>query len=71
VAHRLISLVADGYGRVWVNPELITRIVQRGSGSTIYFDGVSDGDAIDQCHGPLNVQDPPADITLQMRRLPT
>jgi hypothetical protein len=69
VAHRLISLVADTHGRVWVNPELITRIVRNGPGSTVYFDGVSGVDALDRCPGPLNVRDHPMDITRQMKRL--
>lgn len=71
MAHRLLSLVADGYGRVWVNPELITRIVRRGLGSTVYFDGVSGVDAVDRCPGPLNVRDRPADIARQMKQLHT
>jgi hypothetical protein len=65
----LISLVADGYGRVWVNPELITRIVRHGPGSTVYFDGVAGAGAIDRCHGPLNVRDRPRDIARQVERL--
>jgi hypothetical protein len=69
VSHRLISLVANGNERVWVNPELITRIVRHGPGSTVYFDGMAGADAFDQCLGPLNVRDRPVDIARKMRRL--
>jgi hypothetical protein len=69
VSHRLISLVADGNERVWVNPELITRIVGHGAGSTVYFDGMAGADAFDQCLGPLNVHDRPVEIARKMRRL--
>ena len=69
MAHRLISLVADTHGRVWVNPELITRIARHGPGSTVYFDGVSGAEAIDRCSEPLNVRDRPVDIARQMKRL--
>ena len=69
MAHPLLSLVADGYGRVWVNPELITRIVRHGPGSTVHFDGVSGLGALDRCPGPLNVRDRPVDIARQMKQL--
>jgi len=65
----MLSLVADGYGLVWVNPELITRIVRHGVGSTVYFDGISRVDAIDRCPGPLNVRDRPYDIARRVKKL--
>ncbi|MFN0070977.1 MAG: hypothetical protein ACKVVP_05745 [Chloroflexota bacterium] len=69
MACRLISLVADGNERVWVNPELITRIIGREMGSTVYFDGVAGVDALDICRGPLNVCERPADIARQVKLL--
>ena len=69
MAQRFISVVADGNERVWINPELITRILRHGAGSTIYFDGVSGADALDRCRGPLNVRDHPTDIVRRMEQL--
>jgi len=70
VPHRLISLVADGYERVWVNPELITRVVRHKLGSTVYFDGVAGVGSLDRCLGPLNVRDRPVEIARMMKGLP-
>jgi hypothetical protein len=69
MAYRLISLDADGHGRIWVNPELISRIIPYGLGSTIYFDGVSGVATLDRCPGPINVRGRPLDIARQVKQL--